>query len=307
MEWGVAVDSKSLGWGIFKQTAFWFLLPAILALVFVLIYPISYGISMSFTNRFFTYANYGYVGLQNFVTILHDPLFIKALANSLKFAVYVIVFDTLVGFGLALLLNSAGNYSRVFRILFFIPWILPSVVVAFAFRWLYNDTYGLINYLLLKWQLLETAVNPLARQELVWGGIILPEVWFSYAFVMLVFAAALKSINPNIYEAARIDGANRLQMFTNITLPALKSTFIMVTILQLVWEIASFDLIWLMTKGGPGNATLTLSLYIYKLAFDFKKTGYACAVATSMFLMLVVLIVCAFILLRYGDRYDEKA
>jgi len=283
------------------------LLPAILALVFVLIYPISYGISMSFTNRFFTYANYGYVGLQNFVTIVHDPLFIKAMANSLKFAVYVIVFDTLVGFGLALLLNSAGNYSRVFRILFFIPWILPSVVVAFAFRWLYNDTYGLINYLLLKWQLLETAVNPLARQELVWGGIILPEIWFSYAFVMLVFAAALNSINPNIYEAARIDGANRLQMFTNITLPALKSTFIMVTILQLVWEMASFDLIWLMTKGGPGNATLTLSLYIYKLAFDFKKTGYACAVATSMFLMLVVLIVCAFILFRYGDRYDEKA
>jgi multiple sugar transport system permease protein len=299
------MNKISLGPNRFQNTAFLLLLPALLVIIFILIYPITYGIFMSFTNRFFSYDNYSFIGLNNYGIILQDPLFMKALVNSTKLAFYTIFFNSLIGFGLAILLNSVENYTKFFRIMFFLPWILPSTVVAFAFRWLYNDNYGYFNYLLVKWHYIDTAVNPLAQSNLVWAGIVIPAVWFSYPFVMLVFAAALKSISPNIYEAAQIDGASRWQTFTAITLPALKSTFVMVTILQVIWEFSSFDLVYLLTRGGPGNATLTLSLYIYKLAFEYKKIGYACAVATALFLMLAVLIVLCFEIYKYGDKDED--
>ena len=309
-----AVDRSSVrenmlknDWGKshFNKTALFFLLPSVLVIIFIMMYPIIYGIIMSFTNRFFSYNNYIFIGLRNYGVILQDPIFYKALLNSLKLAIFTIIFDTLIGFGLAIWINSRETYTKIFRVLLFLPWILPSTVVAFAFRWLYNDYYGYCNYILVKWHIIQVAVNPLAASKLVWPAIILPEVWFSYPFVMLVFAAALKSINPNIYEAARIDGANRWRIFTNITLPSLKSTFIMLTVLQIIWEMASFDLVFLLTHGGPANATLTLSLYIYKMAFEYQKIGYACALATTMFLIMVILIIVFYKFYQYGDENEE--
>ncbi len=283
-------------------TVWLFLLPALAAVVFILLYPMVDGIVMSFTNRFFSYDNYSFVGLQNYQLIKEDPVFRRALVNTVRLTSYTIILNTAIGFGLACLVNSAGSAGKFFRILYFVPWILPSTVVAFAFRWLYNDSYGYINYLLLKWHLIAQPVNPLVRSELVWPAIIIPSVWFSYPFVMLVFAAALKSIHPSIYEAAQIDGASRSQTFWKITLPAMKSTFMMVTILQIIWEFASFDLVYLMTRGGPANSTLTLSVYIYKMAFEYKKIGYACAMATAMFVILAVVIILCFIIYKYGEK-----
>jgi multiple sugar transport system permease protein len=288
----------------FNRTAILFMSPATLIIVCVLVYPIISGIYMGFTDRTLSYEGYSFVFLDNFREIFHDPVFWKSLANSCRLVFFTIVFNTIIGFALAMLLNIRAGYAKYFRILLFLPWVLPSVVVAFSFRWLYSDTYGYLNHVLTRFHLIGSPVNPLARTDLVWLAILVPAVWFSYPFILLVFSAALKSIDGNLYEAARIDGAGRWQQFRFITLPALKPTFIMVTILQIIWEFAAFDLVYLLTKGGPANATLTLSLYVYKQAFQYKRLGYASALAVILFLVLAAFTILYFRLVNRGER-DE--
>jgi multiple sugar transport system permease protein len=289
---------------IFNKTALLFLLPAGITVLFVTVYPIAYGIYTGFTNRLFSYENYSFTGLDNYVAIFHDPVFYRSLWNSLIMVSYSTVFDICIGFGLALMLNSSEKYNRFFRVVFFLPWVLPSTVVAYAFRWLYNSDYGLINHLLVKYHIISTAVNPLTRESLVWLGVVIPNVWYSYPVIMLVLAAALKSIDRNVIEAAMIDGAGRWNIFREITLPALKLTIIMLVVLQIIWEFAAFDLIYLMTRGGPANATLTLSLYIFKKAFDYKRMGYACALATIMFLIMLLFIALYYRISKSGDNNE---
>lgn len=270
--------------------------------MFILVYPIIYGVYMGFTDRLFSYDVFSFIGIGNFLEIFKDPLFFKAFKNTLKIVLCLVFFNTLIGFVLALLLNSSERYIGFFRTMFFMPWILPSAVVAFSFRWLYNDYYGLINHLLLRFGIIKAAVNPLAVENLVWPGVVIPSVWFSYPFVMLVMSAALKSIDRNVIDAARIDGASAWQIFREITMPSLRPTLVMLVILQIIWEFSSFDLIYLLTRGGPADATLTLSLYIFKRAFEYKQIGYACALATVMFAVLSMFI---FIYFRLSQRSDK--
>jgi len=287
-----------------NAVAFLFMLPAVIAVLFILVYPIIYGVCMGFTNRLFSYEAFSFIGIGNFVDISKDPLFFKAFKNTLKMVSCLVFFNTLIGFVLALLLNSSERYIGFFRTMFFMPWILPSAVVAFSFRWLYNDYYGLINHMLLRLGTIEAAVNPLAVENLVWPGVVIPSVWFSYPFVMLVMSAALKSIDRNVIDAARIDGASAWQIFREITMPSLRPTLVMLVILQIIWEFSSFDMIYLLTRGGPADSTLTLSLYIFKRAFEYKQIGYACALATVMFAVLSVFIFIYFRLSQRGDK-DE--
>lgn len=288
-----------------KAAALLFLLPAIVTVLFILVYPIIYGMFMGLTDRLFSYDVFSFVGLDNFVEIFSDPLFFKALGNTLKMVFYLVLLNTLMGFVLALLLNSSEGYIGFFRTLFFMPWIMPSAVVAFSFRWLYNDYYGLINHMLVSYGLIDAAVNPLAREGLVWPGVIIPSVWFSYPFAMLVMSAALKSIDSNVMDAARIDGASRWQIFRDITMPSLMPTIKMLVVLQIIWEFSSFDLIYLMTRGGPANSTLTLSLYIFRRAFQYKQIGYACALATVMFIVLSLFIAIYFRLSQRGETDED--
>jgi len=288
-----------------NASAIVFLSPAVIAVMFIVVYPVAYGLLMGFTDRSLSYDNFSFIGFDNFMAIFRDPVFFRALGNTFKLTLLAVLLYSLMGFCMALLLNSSERYIGFFRVLFFLPWVLPSTVVAFSFRWLYNDYYGYINYLLLKYNIIEAAVNPLARMGLVWPAILLPTVWFTYPFVMLAIGSALKSIDRNMLEAARIDGANRWQIFRELTLPALTPTIIMLTVLQVIWEFSSFDLVYLLTKGGPGNATLTLSLYIYRRAFAYRHIGYSCALATVLFVIIVFLIMVYFILAKRGEK-DES-
>lgn len=281
-----------------------YLVPAAFIILFILVFPILYGLIMGFTDRLFPYDNYAFIGLKNFREILRDPLFWKSLSNTFWMILWTVVFNTLLGFGLALLLNSRKRYTGFFRAVYFMPWILPSTVVAFSFRWLYNDFYGLLNRFLVEQGILAAAINPLAYQDLVWPAVIIPGVWFSYPFVMLVMASALRSVDPGIVEAARMDGAGAWRVFWSITLPIIRPSLVMLTLLQVIWEAASFDLIYLLTRGGPANATLTLSLYIYRRAFEQKQIGYASALASVLFITILLFIG---MYLRLSARAREDA
>jgi len=243
---------------------------------------------MSFTDRIFTYFNYSFVGLTNYFNMVHDIVFWQAFWNSIKLTFWNVTGSLVIGLGLALLLNSTGILKGLFRGLLFLPWAVPSIVVSVIFRWLYNDIYGFPNYFLVEHGIISQAINPLAYANTVWIALLVPVIWNYFPFVMLVFLSALQSIEPNLYKAAEIDGANRWQSFLHITLPALKPTILIVVILQSLWSFSEFALVYLISGGGPADVTQTLSVYIYKEGFEAKMLGYASALGTVMFLILIV-------------------
>lgn len=289
----------------FNKTAVFYIAPALLAVLIIMVYPLTKGIYLGFTDRMFTCDKYSFIGLKNYGDMINDPLFWHSLFNSVKLTALTVIGTMVIGLGLALLLNSNKKIIAFFRGILFIPWVLPSMVIALTFRWLYNDFYGYLNYILVKYHILSQPINILADTKLAWIGILIPIIWCSYPFVMMVFLASLQSIDKNLYEAAKIDGANRFQLFRYITIPALKPTFILVIILQIIWEFSSFDLVYLLTKGGPGDSTLSLSLYIYRKAFEYKTVGYASALATVMFIILFIFTMIYFGVLRRNDSYEK--
>lgn len=289
----------------FNKAVFFYMAPALLAILTIMVFPLVKGISIGFTDRLFTCDEYSFIGLKNYADMIKDTLFWYSLYNSIKLTTLTVAGTMVVGLGLALLLNSKKKIITFFRGILFIPWVLPSMVIALTFRWLYNDFYGYLNYILVRYHIISQSINILADTKLAWIGILIPMIWCSYPFVMMVFLASLQSIDKNLYEAAKIDGANGFQLFRYITIPALKPTFFIVTILQIIWEFSSFDLVYLLTKGGPGDSTLTLSLYIYRKAFGFKTVGYASALATVMFIILFVFTMIYFWVLRRNDSYEK--
>lgn len=283
-----------------------YIAPAILCILAIMVYPLSQGIIMSFTDRLFTYDNYSFIGLQNYLTILQDELFWHSLKNSIKLTAISVTGSLLLGLILALLINNESKYINVFRGLLFIPWVMPSMVTALIFRWVYNDFYGYANYILMKYSIIQNPVNLLADPSLAWVGISIPMIWHHYPFVMVFFLAALQTIDKNLYEAVQIDGANRWQAFWTVTFPVLKSSIIIVTILEIIWNFCSFDLVYLLTHGGPFNSTLTLSVYIYKKAFEYKVLGVASAMATIMFIiMFAITMIYFWTIIRRSKVYEN--
>ncbi len=267
-------------------TACLFMLPALVIIISVIVYPLVRSIMMSFTDRILTYFHYSYIGLVNYAGVLRDSLFWQSLANSLQLTFWNVIGSLLIGLGLALLLHSRVKGRNWFRGLLFLPWAVPSIVIALMFRWFYNDIYGFANHILVKYGLISQATNPLAMPDMVWPAVMVPIIWNYYPFVMLVFLSVLQSIDTHLYEAAAIDGASRWRAFLHITLPALRPAMVMIVILQALWSFSEFALVYLLTGGGPANATMTLSIYIYKQGFGAKQLGYAAAIGTMMFFLL---------------------
>ncbi|MFA5385145.1 MAG: sugar ABC transporter permease [Eubacteriales bacterium] len=299
------INSKSISIFKIRGQVLLFLLPAFTAIIFVMAYPLIKGMDISFTNRLLTYDKYSYIGIQNFLAMFSDKFFWYSLGNSIKLTFLAVAGTLLLGFGLAVLLNHQFVFRDIFRGALFIPWVMPSMVTALMFRWLYNDFYGYVNYMLTKYHLIAQPVNLLADPQLAWTGVLLPIIWCNYPFVMLVFLAALQSIDKNLYEAAHIDGANRLQAFWFITFPGLIPAFVIVIILEIIWTFASFDLVFLLTRGGPADSTLTLSLYIYKQAFEAKLLGYASALGAALFLILFIVTMMYFSFVRRTGVYEK--
>lgn len=269
-------------------TGILFVAPMVCCVAGVLIYPFLNGVFLSFTNKMFTHESYSLVGLENYAVLLHDELFFLALGHSLKFTFFGVLGSVLLGLLFALLLKRNTRLTAFFRGLLFLSWTLPSIVVALTFRWLYNDFYGYINYMLQKHHLIEAPFNILADRETAWIGVLIPLVWCFFPFAMIFLLSALQSIDETLYRVAEMDGATSWDMFWHITLPLLVPSLIVAVILEAIWMFCSFDLVYLLTNGGPGYETLTLSLYIYQQAFGAKNMAYGAALSTVMFAFLMI-------------------
>jgi multiple sugar transport system permease protein len=283
----------------FRRTAepFGFLAPTLVLMFVLMIIPVVLVVGYSFMDNVILNATPEPVGIDNFVTVLTDGVFLTATGNTLFFTVGSVVAHLVIGLCFAMLLNSPliGNISRaVFRALYILPWLFTAAVIAVLWRMLLAPN-GVVNFLL------NTDVEWLASPALALGTVTFINIWAGYPFFMVSLLAGLQGVPAQLYEAATVDGANGWQRFWNVTIPQLRPIIISLTLLDLIWTSQQFALIWLTTGGGPVNVTEMLSTYTYKLAFSRYEFSLA---STSAVLVLVMSMVLAFFYVRHQKAGD---
>jgi multiple sugar transport system permease protein len=227
-----------------------------------------------------------FIGLDNYRTMFTDPRFLTALKNTVVFVAGTVPTLIILSLLIAILLNQPLKGREIGRVAIFTPYVLMSTVVGVIWTWLLEKDFGLINVYLGK---LGIPGPPwLVNPDYAMLGIIITTVWWTVGFNTVLFLAGLQDIPEEYYEAAEIDGANRVQLFSRITLPLLSPTMFMVILLSIINSFQVFDQVFVMTSGGPGTATLTLVQYIYTTAFQFRRMGYGAAIATVLFAILII-------------------
>ncbi|WP_194410241.1 carbohydrate ABC transporter permease [Microbacterium cremeum] len=274
-----------------------FLAPTLILLLVLMIVPIVMVVGYSFLDNVILNKNPEFVGIQNYLTILGDSGFIRAISNTLVFTITSVVAHLVLGLTFAMLLNSEliGRVPRaIFRALYILPWLFTAAVIAVLWRMLLAPN-GVVNYLL------NTDVEWLASPELALGSVTFINIWAGYPFFMVSLLAGLQGIPAELHEAARVDGASGIQRFFNVTIPQLRPIIVSLVLLDLIWTSQQFALIWMTTGGGPINVTEMLSTYTYKLAFS--KYDFALA-STSAVLVLLLSMVLAFFYVRHQKARD---
>lgn len=271
----------------------WFILPAVVTLLVLITYPLIYGAYISFfdTNLI---TKWDFVGLKYYVDIFSNSEFLNRILLTLHYTFWVVVGHFIIGTGLALILNMKLKGITVFRVILILPWLFPEVVVGLLWKWLFNPLYGLFNAVLMNWGWIDDPVSWLGNEQTAFAAVIVVSIWKGFPMVMMLLLAGLQSIPEDVYEAAKIDGCTRSTAFRYVTLPALMPVMVVTLILDTVWWFKHFTMIWILTQGGPGNATNVVSIDIFKQAFDFFNFGKASAMA------ILVFFVCW--LMGYGYR-----
>ena len=277
------------------------LAPALLILAIFLVFPLIWNVYLSMHDVSFStiLKNWQYVGIMNFADLLSDPDFYSSLKVSILFVGGSVTLQFLVGLVIAVLLNQQVRGSNALLPLLIIPWTVSAVITGFSFKFIFNDDFGILNY-----GLEQMGLEPVAWLSdpgvVVWT-IIIANMWHGTPFTILFLTAGLLSINPIVYEAALIDGASKIRSFFYITLPLLKPFIVINIILITMWSVNFFDLILVMTNGGPLFASTTGSLFMYREAFEFGLLSKGSAV--GIFLILVNLVLAySYIKLFKGNK-----
>ena len=262
--------------------------PAVLATMIVVFYPMVQALITSlYNNILWKPRAVRFIGLDNYIAIWNDPVFWSSLGRTAIWIGLTVPLQLLLGLITALLLNQNFRWRGLARSLILIPWALPSVVIGLMWSWIYNPQVGLLNDLLLRLGLLQTAMPWLANAGTSLYAIIVALVWQGFPFFAIMILAGLQTIPLSLYEAADIDGASDRQQFWHITLPALKPVLVTAVMLRTIWVANSIDVIYVMTGGGPGYATHTLPLYALKRTYGSMDFGYGSALAVTFSLLLL--------------------
>jgi len=239
----------------------------------------------------------------NFLDLFSDERFLTSSLNTLLFCAVSVPLQIVLGTVFALILHQNFFARGFFRAIGFLPWALPTAVMAVAWKWIFNDTYGVFNGLLIRLNIIGEPLVWLGKPNLAFFCIVLAEVWKCTPFVTVIILAGLQSIPLELYEAISVDGASSWQRFKLITLPLLKPALLVAVIFRGVQALGVFDSIWVLTGGGPGGSTEPISLYIYDTAFRYLKFGYASAMVSVSFVFSVIFVFIVYTLL--GRRQVE--
>src|SRR5918999_352759 len=272
------------------RLAFYFVLPSLVFICVFTLYPILESFRLSFYRTILTLPWLGQkmVGLENYSDLWTDPVAWQALQTTLIFVAVTVPSELLLGLGMALVMNEAFRGRGLLRAVVLIPWAIPTVVSSQMWRFIFNDRYGLFNFVLFGG---ETAryLAPLADTHFALVAIMAAEIWKTAPFAALIILAGLQTIPEDIYEAASIDGATAWQKFRHVTLPLLWPALLLALLFRTIDALRVFDLVFVMTQGGPADATNVLQFYGYKKIFAEGMVGYGSAVAVTVFLLSLIL------------------
>lgn len=285
-------------------TRWLFVLPALIVVGALFLYPIFSSIYFSFTNKHLIKQSFKFVGFNNYAIVLGDPAFWNAFFNSLKWTIYSLFGQILVGFTAALALNRVRLGKSLYKTLLIIPWAFPSIVIAFAWTWILNGVYGFLPNILVEWGLVKEIPQFLTQKNLAFIVLVLINVWFGFPLIMVNVLSALQTVPQDQYEAARIDGATGWQSFIHITVPHIKLVMGLLVVLRTVWIFNNFDLIYLITGGGPAGTTATVPIYAYEMGWGTKLLGRSSAVTVLLFLFLILVCLLYFWRLNRWEKED---
>ncbi|MDR0518762.1 MAG: sugar ABC transporter permease [Clostridiales Family XIII bacterium] len=269
-----------------RQPAVRYLAPATVIMAAMLGFPIVYNLVLSFYQWTLKSSEHPFVGLGNYIEILSGGKFVQIFVNSIIWTGVGVLLQMVIGIGLALFVDNLVRGKQFMRIILLVPWIIPGVVTALMWKWLLQSDVGLINYLLMESGITDDNTLFFSDPKLALFTLILVNTWKAVPFWFLMITAGLQTKPDDQIEAARLDGAGVVQVFRHVTLPHLSPVIASTGVLTTIWTLNYFDLIWVMTKGGPANATTTLPIFIYREAFEFNDFGASAACAVLSFLIV---------------------
>ena len=280
--------------------AYLFMVPGGLVLLLFMAYPFFLGIYLSLTDKMVGFADFNFVGLENFQLLLKDPIFHRTVANTLIYSFITVPFKLALGLGLALVLNQTFHFSRFVRAGLLLPFIVPTAISSLAWLMLFDSVLSPISWVLKSWGIIQTNINFLGDRWNAIASVCVANIWRGLPFFAISILAGLQAVSPELHEAAALDGANTLQRFRTVTLPTIRTILLITTLFSIIFTFSDFQLIYVLTKGGPASSTHIFGTYAYQM-MGFSALGQAAAVALSMFPFLALF---AGILLRYIRAED---
>ena len=259
------------------------IIPYVIFMLILVVYPVVQNVVVSFqVEDGWSFSNYR--------EVLSDPLFSVVTLNTIIWTVSCVILDLVVGLGIALLLSQDIKGKMIFRtIILVIPWATPDIVAAVAWKWMYNDMYGVLNDILVKMGIIKDYLPWLAVPTLAKAAVIIANLWKGFAISAMFYLAALQTVPRDLYEAAAMDGANIWQRFCKITIPVIRPFILTTVMLTIIWTINYFPLIFVMTGGGPANATDTFVTHAYRMAFRFLDFSHSTAVSNINFIIVFII------------------
>ncbi|MGO1383740.1 MAG: carbohydrate ABC transporter permease [Arachnia sp.] len=276
-------------------------LPGFALLLAVVVYPLISALISAFFKESLLFPGREFVGLQNVRDVLNGE-FLQLLGQTLTFTIGTTVLPFIVGFGLALALNTRIKGVNAIRGLMLIPWLVPGVVVSFLWMWIFNANYGVLNALLEGIGVIDAPQAWLAQPQSAMAAVIIAKTWQSFPWMMVMLLAGLQTVPPELYEAAEVDGAGVTRRFSAITLPHLKGIIGLVLLLEFIWNFQHFDIIYVLTGGGPAGSTHTFATAVYDTAFRGYDLGKAGALGLLWMILLGILVV---VYIHFSEKGEE--
>jgi multiple sugar transport system permease protein len=273
------------------------LLPTVLILVGLVLYPFFYAIWLAFTDKAVGSAGQ-FVGFRNFAYVIAWPQFSTAVFNTVVFTVSAIAIKFVLGMAVALVLNQRIRGRNFFRAFLLLPWVMPAFVVYLVWRWLYDPLSGLINYALIDLGLIASPIAFLSERSTAMASVIVAHAWRNFPFYAISFLAGMQTISQELYDSAQVDGASRWQQFCYITLPGLYHIIGVVLLLTTIQTANAFEPVYLLTGGGPSDATMVYTMLVYVMGMVNLRLGEAAAVSTLFLPLLVALVLAVTMLLQ---------